>query len=221
MPDITTPVNINSFSTIISNNPHSKSKDWNLSCYKNLKEHIKEHYSIIQEDKCFYCKINLRHGGYGEPIEHIVPKSDKLDWMFEPKNLALSCYACNTKKNAKNTLSNNAITMVNYPSNPTDFIIYHPHFDIWNNELEIIYDFFIRAKTTKGEKTMEVCDLYRFNLPLDKAKQKDWKEEPFKIRVIEKILLDTSIDPDIIEQCKKIIDEIIHRSKIRNKLSKK
>ncbi len=98
MPDISPPINLAQYAELISINPHDNGEDWSLGCYANLKASIKEHYSILQEDVCFYCKINLRHAGYSEPTEHIVPKSDKPQWMFEPRNLALSCIPCNTKK---------------------------------------------------------------------------------------------------------------------------
>ncbi len=215
MPDITNAVNLEDYEEIINNNPHDNSKDWSLGCYNGLKTHAKEHYSIIQEDICFYCKINLRHGGYGEPIEHIVPKDDKPQWMFEPKNLALSCYACNTKKNAENTLSATGISSIDYPNNRNDFSIYHPHFDVWDDDFSIFYEYFLLPKTDKGRETFRICKLDRFNLPLDKAKQRNWKEEPFRTQVIEKVLLDPNSSKKVQKQCLEISKEIIARAKKR------
>lgn len=219
MPDINNPVNIDDYQDIIDSNPHSASKDWSLHCYKGMKEHIKEHYSVLQDDICFYCKINLRFGGYGEPIEHIVPKDDKPEWMFEPKNLALSCYACNTKKNAENTLSSTSITSTSYPNNKNDFLIYHPHFDVWEENFDVFYEYFLIPKSDKGRETFRICKLYRFNLPLDKAKQKNWKEEPFKTKVIEKVLFDTNSSKEIKEQCLRISKEIIRRAKLKREIT--
>lgn len=215
MPDITNAVNLDDYEETINNNSHNKSNDWSLHCYSNLKIHVKEHYSVLQDDICFYCKINLRHGGYGEPIEHIVPKDDKPQWMFKPKNLALSCYACNTKKNAENTLTTSGLLSTEYPNNSNDFLIYHPHFDIWDDDFAIYYEYFLQPKSEKGRETFRVCKLYRFNLPLDKAKQRNWKAEPLMTQIIEKVLLDTNSSQEVIEQSVIISKEIIRRDKIK------
>jgi len=213
MPDIEKPVDLTEFADILANNPQDTNKDWNLSPYDKIKSHIKDHYSILQEDICFYCKINLRHGGYGEPIEHIVPRKDRPKWMFEPKNLALSCYTCNTKKKADNTLSSTGKISVLYPISTTGFSIYHPHFDTWTSHFEIFHTYFLKPKSTKGRETFKVCELYRYSLPLDKAKQKGIKEEPFRTRIISKVLSDPNSSRKLIQQCNEISFEIIRRAR--------
>lgn len=213
MADINFPFLIEDFIDVINNNPNSESGHWSLSCYNALKADIRDHYSIIQDDKCCYCKISLRHGGYSEPIEHIVPKSDKPNWMFIPKNLALSCIPCNTKKSAKNTITPNTISGTNYPTNSNDFLIYHPHFDVWDEQIEEYHEFFLMPISDKGRRTFDVCQLYRVGLPLDKVKQKNWQEEPFRIRVIGDVLLDPSIDDGTKKQCEDIVIDIIRRAR--------
>lgn len=215
MPDIDIPVDIVLYAHVIASNPQTTSSDWSLPCYKDLKDYIKEYYSIIQEDICCYCKINLRHGGYGEPIEHIVPKDDRPQWMFEPKNLALSCYPCNTKKNADNTLSKSGKVSVTYPSTTNAFSIYHPHFDVWDQHFEVFRKYFLKPTSKKGKETFDVCELYRINLPLDRAKLKGIKEENFRIRVISLVLIDPTLSTKIIKQCTDISREIIYRAKVR------
>lgn len=215
MADINHPVDLTAFITTITGNPHDDPENWGLGCYDSLKKHIKRHYSDLQEDVCFYCKIEVNYGGYLEPIEHIVPKVDKPNWMFEPRNLALSCNPCNTKKNAKNTLTDTGLASVNYPSHRDDFLIFHPHFDNWATHFEVFYEFFLIPKTTKGRATFEVCRLYRIDLPLNRAKRKDLQGEPFRTRVIEKILSDPSASTEIKKQCKEISIEIIRRAKNR------
>jgi uncharacterized protein (TIGR02646 family) len=218
MPDINPPVNLDDYAEIIDNNPHEDGENWGLPCYNRLKAFVKEHYSILQEDVCFYCKINLRHGGYGEPIEHIVPKSDKPQWMFKPRNLALSCFPCNTKKNADNTLSLAGLGSINYPDTTDGFAIYHPHYDNWVDHMEQFYEFFLKPISDKGRETFKVCELYRLNLPLDKAKQKSWKEEPFRTKIIEQVLIDPTTSEELLKQCKRISKEIIRRGKIKKEI---
>lgn len=215
MADINNPVDLSAYTDTIANNPHDDGTNWGLGCYDGLKKHVKRHYTDLQEDICFYCKIDINYGGYLEPIEHIVPKSDKPQWMFEPKNLAISCNPCNTKKNADNTLSATGRACMNYPTQANDFSIYHPHFDTWTVHFEEFHQFFIKPKTPKGRETFEVCQLYRIDLPLNKAKQKDLKGEPFRVRIIEKVLTDPSISDEVKEQCGNIVKEIIRRAKNR------
>jgi uncharacterized protein (TIGR02646 family) len=218
MADIDNPVDLAAYAIVIASNPHNTSSDWSLSCYNNLKSVVKEHYSIIQSDVCCYCKINLRHGGYGEPIEHVVPKYDRPQWMFEPRNLALSCYPCNTKKNADNTLSAAGRIAPNYPVDHLGFSIYHPHFDNWIDHIEMFHEYFIRPISNKGIETFVTCELYRFQLPLDKAKQKSWEEEPFRTRIIENVLLDSTATQEIKDQCVEISKEIIQRARRKKEI---
>ena len=213
MAEINNPVDTTAYAITIANNPQNISTDWNLPCYNALKVHIKGHYSVIQDDICCYCKVSLRHAGYGEPIEHIVPKDDRPRWMFEPRNLALSCYPCNTKKNADNTLSAAGKLSLPYPANANGFIIYHPHYNEWDTHFEIFHRYFLRPKTQKGRETFKVCELYRFNLPLDKAKMKGMAEGKIRTRVISNVLADPNATPKLINQCNEISKEIIERAK--------
>lgn len=50
--------------------------------------------------KCAYCESKLLHVTYGD-VEHIVPKSTKVDVTFEWSNLTLACDVCNTNKGDK------------------------------------------------------------------------------------------------------------------------
>lgn len=215
MADIDYPVNLAEYEATILANPHSDGDNWGLPCYAGLKKKVKEHYADLQEDKCIYCRIDVNYGGYGEPIEHIVPKADRPQWMFVPKNLALSCYPCNTKKNAKNTLAVSGLTSIDYPENSNDFLIYHPHFDEWTTHFLEFHEFFLLPRTQKGQETFEVCQLYRLDLPLNKAKKKDLQGEDFRIRVIEKALSDPSVSGKVKDQCKQISKEIIRRARNR------
>jgi len=47
--------------------------------------------------KCAYCESKLLHVTYGD-VEHIVPKSTKIEIAFEWDNLTLACDVCNTNK---------------------------------------------------------------------------------------------------------------------------
>jgi uncharacterized protein (TIGR02646 family) len=47
--------------------------------------------------KCAYCESKLLHSTYGD-VEHIIPKSTKLEVTFDWDNLTLACDVCNTNK---------------------------------------------------------------------------------------------------------------------------
>jgi uncharacterized protein (TIGR02646 family) len=47
--------------------------------------------------KCAYCESKLLHIAYGD-IEHITPKSVKIELSVEWQNLTLACDRCNTNK---------------------------------------------------------------------------------------------------------------------------
>lgn len=212
MPEIYPPVDLAAYVNTIANNPQNAGTAWNLSAYNAVKAHIKNHYSILQSDICCYCRAFLRHGGYGEPIEHIVPKDDKPKWMFVPQNLALSCYPCNTKKNADNTLSAAGQASVNYPTTEAGFIIYHPHYNNWDTHFEVFHLYFLKPKTQKGRATFRVCELYRLSLPLDKAKMRGIEEETIRAKVLTKIFNDPDAPTNIKQQATEISIEIIRRA---------
>src|SRR5437660_11067609 len=68
---------------------------------KNRYRHPDIKQALIAEThgKCAYCESKLLHITYGD-VEHIVPKSAKIELSFQWKNLTLACDRCNTNKNA-------------------------------------------------------------------------------------------------------------------------
>ncbi|EGQ8084499.1 HNH endonuclease [Vibrio parahaemolyticus] len=135
---------------------------------KILSERIKEHYHEQQNTVCPYCrmKFSTEHGRYWD-IEHIMPRSLHPTFMFEPKNLCMSCVPCNTAKKAKKV--SNSTAKKKYPNKSELFFIFHPHFDEYEKHINVIEEglFYMPTKSTKdfkskGSKTIEICGLYRF-----------------------------------------------------------
>lgn len=152
--------------------PKPKSdKTWAKS-HKALKDHIRLHYSVVQDDICAYCRLPLRFGSYGEPIEHIFPKSLNSFWMYHPKNLCVSCFGCNTKKIAQPTLVNDISTYSkkydDYPLRSTSYKIVHPHLDVFSDYIEIekgiIYKQVKGVRGNKGNNTIDMCELNRLDV---------------------------------------------------------
>lgn len=202
--------------TRLTTNPPKTTKDWTASRFTGLKKRIKEYYSAIQEDVCPYCRLELRRGGYGEPIEHIVPKDDFTDWMFEPFNLALSCYGCNTKKNSKTTLTDITIPLPRpYPKASGDFLIVHPHIDVYSGFITIKHNMFYSGLNAKGIHTIKVCDLNRLDVLFYKAKQSGLVNDNSIQTKLTSIQTLPGIEPDIVKVTLEMLKVIKRSYKIR------
>jgi len=134
---------------------------WEHDEVDHVRGFIKAHYENEQAFKCCYCGMHLhtRHGRVWD-AEHIVPKSTHPQFLFEPKNLAVSCIDCNTEKGSKNVLSNPRIRR--YPKRSEAFIIVHPHYDNLDDHVAVILNRFFFPKTEKGENTIRICRLTRY-----------------------------------------------------------
>jgi uncharacterized protein (TIGR02646 family) len=138
---------------------------WNNTSDTNLKEakkHIKDHYIKYQDFTCCYCqqRVEIKHNAVWD-IEHIIPKDQYPQFLFEPENLCVSCKDCNMEKSNKRVLKN--VNRKTFPKKDTDYIIVHPHFDEYKKHIRVLKSslFFI-PKDTKGRKTIETCGLLRF-----------------------------------------------------------
>ncbi|WP_265169730.1 hypothetical protein [Pseudomonas solani] len=101
----------------------------------------------------------------GANIEHIIPKSKKIEFIFEPKNLCVICPDCNEVKRSQevtgdepNPLKRNAIQ---YPRTSGAFKIVHPHFDNYSEHIIHANRIYIDI-TPKGHWTIGACKLNRF-----------------------------------------------------------
>ncbi len=128
----------------------------------DLKKHIKDHYILAQDYKCPYCqqRLEVNHNGAWD-AEHIIPKSSHAKFMFTEKNLCVACKDCNQAKGDTNTLKNPH--RINFPENSSDYLIIHPHFDSYEENIKIIKEAsFYLPKNEKGRRTIETCGLLRF-----------------------------------------------------------
>lgn len=129
----------------------------------DIKKAIKDHYIIAQDYTCPYCKqrIEVNHNASWD-AEHIIPKRTHPRFLFEPLNLCVSCKDCNNEKRDKPVLVNN--TRKTLPVNSVDYIISHPHFDDFNDNIRVIeIAGYYLPLSDKGRKTIEICGLLRFS----------------------------------------------------------
>ncbi|WP_418991468.1 HNH endonuclease [Alistipes sp.] len=141
--------------------------DWDKSVFDRIKAHIIRHLRQQQENECCYCKRQLGFDIKEVDIEHIIPKSKYERFTFEPKNLALSCPGCNTKKGDRNVLRSK---VTNYPRTGSNLTIIHAHYDLYSDHIEILNQVIYIPKTDKGCETIKLCELYRLKTVEDNMK---------------------------------------------------
>lgn len=196
---------------ILDENPITTHKDWSKNCYKPIKQRIKRAYAIQQLDTCAYCRTKVEFAAYGEPVEHIVSKDPKYQWMFKPINLAVSCDGCNSNKGVKPVLRNECNHHAEPPNDTNCYKIIHPHIDIWYHHIDIEDDIFIKAiPGTKGADTIEICGLYRFNLPVKRAEELSIEQKDVYTRALHR-LSDPSLPVKEREGLTEMVDELLLR----------
>lgn len=159
---------------ILRDTPQTNGKVWKKKGFAPIKNNIKEHYLSEQQWICPYCYLEMRRYGDDLDIEHIVPKGIHPNFMFEPKNLAVSCRHCNRTKKVEETLVNSTVTI--YPTNGNGFQIIHPHFDDYWDYMELTEDNFLKAKiradgSNKGTETIRICKLTNPKIAEERERQ--------------------------------------------------
>ncbi|HDC4438589.1 MULTISPECIES: HNH endonuclease [Klebsiella pneumoniae complex] len=135
---------------------------------KRIRSELRDHYRPLQEGCCSYCRIdNPQKHGLSWDVDHIAPQEDYPQFLFEPRNLSLSCKDCNTFKNAGPVLnSSSGDFSVNYPENGSSFYIIHPHFDEYSQHMGLVRlgdSYIYTPLSNKGQETFKKCKLSRFS----------------------------------------------------------
>ena len=145
-----------------------KYTDWSDSSLEETRQLIRDFYRNEQNGKCAYCKAGVSlQSANNAHVEHILPKSKHLKFIFEPKNLCVICADCNEIKREKEALGSpdkvlkkNEISL--YPRSSKAFIIVHPHFDNYHEHIRILVGGEYVDRTPKGHVTIGMCKLNRF-----------------------------------------------------------
>lgn len=143
--------------------------DWDKSAFDSIKENLVTFLRGEQDNECCYCKRELGFDIKDVDIEHILPKSKYEKFTFHPKNLALSCPGCNTKKSINEVLKKTSIT--NYPKNGRNIKIVHAHYDNYTKHIEILDNCVYSAHDDKGHETIGIAKLYRLKKVVENAKK--------------------------------------------------
>lgn len=196
--------------------PHgNNADDWEKTCLSEYKLRAREYYRKKQNRRCAYCRTIVRTSQASPEIEHIVPKSDKPDWMYEPFNQCVSCKMCNTKKSTRNVLSNKNVTIL--PRKSADYLLVHPHIDSYSQHINIIDGILYEGLTDKGRDTIKICELDRYELAVDRAEDKIKEEKSLDEQAL-LALVNHSGKPlvNVYEKFEKRIHEICEEYKQEN-----
>lgn len=177
---------------IINKFPLLTKEQWSDARYESIKQRVKGELILYQLDRCAYCRKIIEADAKYEPLEHIVAKSICPSWMLEPKNLIVTCDSCNNLKGTDPVVTPEVIASGILPNTSDAYIIFNPHFDTWDEHLIYEDDIFLVAiPNSKGNDTVRICKLYRYNVILNRAKDlKLLQKEPMgkilnRLRIID------------------------------------
>ncbi|MFC0388296.1 HNH endonuclease [Muricoccus vinaceus] len=136
------------------------SKTWEKDDVAPIRQTIKQHYIAKQEYRCCYCQQQIlsAHGKVWD-VEHVIPRSETARFMFEPQNLAVACLECNGQKGSTRVTKRAYLRL---PKSSQAYEIVHPHFDNYDDHIQVEGRSTYRGLTAKGAFTIYHCDLFRF-----------------------------------------------------------
>lgn len=129
-----------------------------------VKKTIKDYYLNVQDFKCAYCRqqIEVSHNAAWD-TDHIISKDTHPQFMFESRNLCVSCKDCNGLKSKKVVLRNPK--RKRFPTKGSDYDFVHPHFHTYSDHIRVVkLAALYLPRTALGVKLIEVCGLLRFVL---------------------------------------------------------
>ncbi|MFV1885250.1 MAG: HNH endonuclease [Balneola sp.] len=170
--------------SILQQFPVNKAKDWKKPEFKPIRDRIREFYRNIQNDTCCYCRLPINKGSDQIEIEHIIDKNKRLDFIFEGRNLVVSCHKCNFTKSKKPVMA--LCPPINqYPQDGSTFNILQGHYDDYFEHIEFLEDSIYHALTTKGEFTIQICGLDRVGLAEQREKVTLYEDDELVSDVID------------------------------------
>ncbi|QDI79790.1 HNH endonuclease [Methylorubrum populi] len=146
------------------NNGSKEGSYWSDPATEQVRKQIKDHYIAEQHQRCCYCRRQIQTNNNAVwDAEHIISRDARPQFMFEPRNLAISCKDCNIAKGEQNVMRNK--NRVTFPVNSDDYVIVHPHFDEYETYILWFGPVVVAATSasTKGSTTIKMCNLLRYS----------------------------------------------------------
>jgi uncharacterized protein (TIGR02646 family) len=134
---------------------------WADSAIAGLKKEIKDHYIAQQGRRCAYCRHSIYTNNNAVwDAEHVISKRKDPEFMFEPRNLAISCKDCNIAKGEQEVRNTKKAA---FPETSPEYKIVHPHFDDYDAHIGWMGSVCFARSTDKGSKTIAMCNLTRYS----------------------------------------------------------
>ncbi|PZW99376.1 uncharacterized protein (TIGR02646 family) [Pseudomonas sp. 478] len=147
----------------INNLPITGRKKWAHDDFSAIYTSAKAILIQHQDRRCFYCQKKNPHIDNDDlHIDHIVPIDEDPRFIFEEKNLVLTCKKCNKRKNNKPVLTKQ--TKLKYSLSPSNYSIIHAHIDTYSKHIDITGDIIFSGIDKKGKRTVYDCNLDRYVL---------------------------------------------------------
>lgn len=147
--------------------PGFSHRSWGDEDLLELRSSLRDFYRNEQLGYCSFCRQRVSIVAAANcQVEHIVPKSRHIAFMFTPKNLCVICADCNAIKREQETLGEIPETLERpdgiqqYPRTPAAFKIVHPHFDTYSENILEVNGYYLDL-TDKGHFTIGACRLNR------------------------------------------------------------
>lgn len=133
---------------------------WSDAAIKPVKKEIKDHYISEQSRRCAYCRQPMHTDNNGVwDAEHVISKTKNPEFMFVPRNLAISCKDCNLAKSEEEV---RRVKKVAFPDTSEEYRIVHPHFDDYDQHIGWVGPLCFAKTTGKGTATINMCNLSRY-----------------------------------------------------------
>jgi uncharacterized protein (TIGR02646 family) len=165
-----------------------------------------------QDQRCAYCGLTIQVSqSRTESVDHVAPKGKYRRWAYEPLNLVLACFTCNStlKKESDVVLIPAGFTADTANYQDCDFEIVHPYLDTSSRHLRGGWDGTLNSPpeaivglTQKGRNSMEMFRL------ADPGKLKAWDGEYLSMVTHAE---DESLPPHLLEWKQRIRGELFGR----------
>lgn len=138
-----------------------KGSFWSEPDVDPVREEVKDYYIGEQKHRCVYCNVLMPTNNKSVwDAEHIISRSLAPAFLFEPRNLAVSCRDCNIAK-GESEVRNNP-NRKSFPDKSEHYLIVHPHFDDYEEHIRWFGPVCAPNGSVKGQNTIEMCNLMRF-----------------------------------------------------------
>ncbi len=186
---------------------NASAKKWDKG-YKEFKSSIRTHLRLQQNGRCAFCRCRVSIGTSFSNLEHLISKTDYVQFKTTPDNLVYSCTKCNLSKNKKATINNpNPVpAQQQFPATANDFLIVNPYHDDYEQHIDFIDDVLIQPQdnSPKGTTTITYYGLARPELAEERACEFKLNQQSLNHQLLER-LTHPSTTPEIQNQINAIV----------------